>query len=132
LRSYGARSRDRPEIRRACPALPGRAIEEIVSGQVVETAFGAFETERLYESHRGHGSVDISSLIELPETVLEALSEARFRMRIPSSWAFLDTETTGLAGGTGTYAFLIGVAASMRRSMFANFSCGITAKSAPC
>ena len=24
-------------------------------------------------------------------------------------WAFLDTETTGLAGGTGTYAFLIGV-----------------------
>jgi hypothetical protein len=24
-------------------------------------------------------------------------------------WAFLDTETTGLAGGTGTYAFLVGV-----------------------
>ena len=27
----------------------------------------------------------------------------------PFRWAFLDTETTGLAGGTGTYAFLIGV-----------------------
>ena len=27
----------------------------------------------------------------------------------PTRWAFLDTETTGLAGGTGTYAFLIGV-----------------------
>lgn len=26
----------------------------------------------------------------------------------PSQWLFLDTETTGLAGGTGTYAFLIG------------------------
>jgi uncharacterized protein len=25
-------------------------------------------------------------------------------------WLFLDTETTGLAGGTGTYAFLVGVA----------------------
>jgi uncharacterized protein YprB with RNaseH-like and TPR domain len=25
-------------------------------------------------------------------------------------WVFLDTETTGLAGGTGTYAFLVGVA----------------------
>jgi hypothetical protein len=25
-------------------------------------------------------------------------------------WLFLDTETTGLAGGTGTYAFLIGIA----------------------
>lgn len=28
----------------------------------------------------------------------------------PKSWLFLDTETTGLAGGTGTYAFLIGIA----------------------
>ena len=27
----------------------------------------------------------------------------------PSEWAFLDTETTGLAGGTGTCAFLVGV-----------------------
>jgi uncharacterized protein YprB with RNaseH-like and TPR domain len=27
-----------------------------------------------------------------------------------SQWLFLDTETTGLAGGTGTYPFLIGVA----------------------
>ncbi len=27
----------------------------------------------------------------------------------PHRWAFLDTETTGLAGGSGTYAFLIGV-----------------------
>ncbi len=25
-------------------------------------------------------------------------------------WLFLDTETTGLAGGTGTYAFLVGIA----------------------
>jgi uncharacterized protein len=28
----------------------------------------------------------------------------------PTKWLFLDTETTGLAGGTGTYAFLIGLA----------------------
>ena len=28
----------------------------------------------------------------------------------PTKWLFLDTETTGLAGGTGTYPFLIGVA----------------------
>ena len=28
----------------------------------------------------------------------------------PQQWLFLDTETTGLAGGTGTYAFLIGIA----------------------
>ncbi len=28
----------------------------------------------------------------------------------PAKWLFLDTETTGLAGGTGTYAFLVGLA----------------------
>jgi uncharacterized protein len=28
----------------------------------------------------------------------------------PERWLFLDTETTGLAGGTGTYAFLVGLA----------------------
>lgn len=28
----------------------------------------------------------------------------------PEKWLFLDTETTGLAGGTGTYAFLVGLA----------------------
>ena len=28
----------------------------------------------------------------------------------PAKWLFLDTETTGLNGGTGTYAFLIGLA----------------------
>src|SRR5579864_4090507 len=91
---------------RVAPCL----IEEIVSGEVVETSFGAhFETERLYERHRRHGSVGIADLIDLPENLLEALSEGAIAQSHPKRWAFLDTETTGLAGGTGTYAFLIGV-----------------------
>jgi uncharacterized protein YprB with RNaseH-like and TPR domain len=28
----------------------------------------------------------------------------------PTQWLFLDTETTGLAGGTGTYPFMVGIA----------------------
>jgi len=35
---------------------------------------------------------------------------ARERLADPAEWLFLDTETTGLAGGTGTYAFLVGIA----------------------
>jgi uncharacterized protein YprB with RNaseH-like and TPR domain len=35
---------------------------------------------------------------------------SRGALEDPSKWLFLDTETTGLAGGTGTYAFLIGLA----------------------
>jgi uncharacterized protein YprB with RNaseH-like and TPR domain len=85
-------------------------VEEIMTGQVVATAAGEhFETEKVYERHRRHGSVDISSLIELPEDLFESLSGGTIPRSHPKRWAFLDTETTGLAGGAGTYAFLIGV-----------------------
>jgi uncharacterized protein YprB with RNaseH-like and TPR domain len=41
----------------------------------------------------------------------EAISRrTRAALGNPEKWLFLDTETTGLAGGTGTYAFLIGLA----------------------
>src|ERR1700676_929471 len=41
----------------------------------------------------------------------EALSRStRAALANPAKWLFLDTETTGLAGGTGTYAFLVGLA----------------------
>src|SRR3984893_12072712 len=56
---------------------------------------------------------------EISEISLELLSRGRDEdlskrtraaLADPSKWLFLDTETTGLAGGTGTYAFLIGLA----------------------
>jgi uncharacterized protein YprB with RNaseH-like and TPR domain len=85
-------------------------IERWISGQVVETPCGQhFETERLWENHRRHGSMDIGALLELPEDLLGPLSEGEIPDCQPQRWAFLDTETTGLAGGTGTYAFLVGV-----------------------
>src|SRR5258705_9307594 len=81
-----------------------------MSGEVVRRSFGEhFETGRLWERHRRHGSVEISDLWDLPEDLLEALSSGAIARAHPTRWAFLDTETTGLAGGTGTYAFLIGV-----------------------
>jgi hypothetical protein len=48
-------------------------------------------------------------LAHLPEDLLDPLSDGAITDTHPTKWAFLDTETTGLAGGTGTYAFLIGV-----------------------
>lgn len=38
------------------------------------------------------------------------MPEAPEEISDPEQWLFLDTETTGLAGGSGTYAFLVGVA----------------------
>jgi hypothetical protein len=81
-----------------------------MSGEVVETPHGShFETEKLYARHRRHGSMDISNLAELPADLLDSLSEGTVPSSDPARWAFLDTETTGLATGSGTYAFLVGV-----------------------
>jgi uncharacterized protein YprB with RNaseH-like and TPR domain len=40
----------------------------------------------------------------------EMSRRTRAALEQPAKWLFLDTETTGLAGGTGTYPFLVGIA----------------------
>ena len=102
--------RPRPAPPHDATEAPLRYVEEWLTGSEVETAFGRhFETEKLYESHRRHGSADIGALNDLPCDLLASLSSDPMPEAPPSEWAFLDTETTGLAGGTGTCAFLIGV-----------------------
>ncbi len=87
-----------------------RHIEEWSSGRVVANEHGEhFQLEKLFPSHRPHGSADVGALSELPADLLDALGEGEIPASTPENWAFLDTETTGLAGGSGTYAFLIGV-----------------------
>ena len=89
-----------------------QSIEQLVSGEVVRTPLGEhFETEKLWERHRRHGTVGVSDLAELPEDLLGPLSDGAIPPSPPARWAFLDTETTGLVGGTGTCAFLVGVGA---------------------
>lgn len=86
------------------------AVEDWLGGEQIETAFGRhFETEKLYERYRRHGSADIGSLADLPHDLLDAISGGAASVAPPAEWAFLDTETTGLAGGSGTCAFLVGV-----------------------
>ena len=55
-----------------------------------------------------HGRLGLQ--VNAPLDVIAGWSrEDRLRAMSPQAFAFLDTETTGLSGGTGTYAFLIGV-----------------------
>ena len=99
---------DDPEID---PPEPARSrIEEWADGQVVQNEFGEhFQTERLFATHKLHGAADIGGLNELPPDLMDALGAGEVPATTCNRWAFLDTETTGLAGGSGTYAFLIGV-----------------------
>jgi uncharacterized protein YprB with RNaseH-like and TPR domain len=84
--------------------------EEWLGGREVETDHGRhYEVDKLYERHRRHGSIGIADLEDLPLDLLHPISNGRIEGIPPQKWAFLDTETTGLAGGAGTYAFLIGV-----------------------
>ena len=89
---------------------PGAEPPEAWPWEEVENALGRhYETEKLYERHRRHGSIGIADLEGLPQNLLEPISNGEVPSVAPSKWCFLDTETTGLAGGSGTYAFLIGV-----------------------
>ena len=64
-------------------------------------------TESIFRCAAGRASrVDTRRVDALRLLVPEALED----VADPEQWLFLDTETTGLAGGSGTYAFLAGVA----------------------
>ncbi len=94
----------------ARPPVARTFIEELLTGEVVETGLGQhFETEKIWGRHQRHGSFGICDLPDLAPDLLAALSEGAITDSPPEKWAFLDTETTGLAGGSGTYAFLVGV-----------------------
>jgi uncharacterized protein len=106
-------ARKRVEAPQLSPKPRGQArffIEEWAQGQVIENGHGShFQMEKLYPRHRRHGSADVGALAELPNDLLDVLGGGELPVSCPERWAFLDTETTGLAGGSGTYAFLIGV-----------------------
>ncbi|MGC1491540.1 MAG: ribonuclease H-like domain-containing protein, partial [Candidatus Acidiferrum sp.] len=53
-------------------------------------------------------AVTLELLSRARDTALSRCTRAA--IEDPARWLFLDTETTGLAGGTGTYPFLVGIA----------------------
>ncbi|HVN14437.1 MAG TPA: ribonuclease H-like domain-containing protein [Anaerolineales bacterium] len=85
-------------------------IDSIVPGVFRPTRAGeVFVAEQAYPMDYRHGDAPIQ--IESLSPALTAWSaDARMAGMKAESFAFLDTETSGLSGGTGTYAFLVGVA----------------------
>jgi uncharacterized protein len=84
-------------------------IDKVVDGTFRATPAGeTFVTSLTFGGEYRHGHVSIRP--EFPFDSLAAWAgEPRFLELPLESYAFLDTETSGLAGGTGTYAFLVGV-----------------------
>src|SRR2546427_3665000 len=90
------------------PAAP--TAHEVLGGELVETGAGPLlMVRRAYPLTPFHGRQPLASAFAAPLDLLSAVSRAEVPARDPRGLLFLDTETTGLAGGTGTYAFLVGV-----------------------
>ena len=84
-------------------------IEEVVPGIDFETIHGkSFITIREFDANYVHGDHKL-----LVQRSLKLISEWGQTPNVSNlartQIAFLDTETSGLSGGTGTYAFLIGL-----------------------
>jgi uncharacterized protein YprB with RNaseH-like and TPR domain len=86
-------------------------VDRFVPGQRVESESGlTFVAEWTAPSGHCHGDWCVDELGRLPSGSTRALfPESLEGVDSPEQVAFLDTETTGLAGGAGTIPFLVGV-----------------------
>ncbi len=99
-----------PAPQSAGPGSPVSAPNQGIEGTEQVTPLGRFLLqEHLYPNERSHGSVRIGCLQDLPCDAMHDIGGEHMRSTDAKRWVFLDTETTGLAGGTGTCAFLVGI-----------------------
>jgi uncharacterized protein YprB with RNaseH-like and TPR domain len=104
---------------RSVPSRPGPlrapdqedSIARLLGAGVAKNHFGEhlairnwFSTPEFSEP----SAVALELLSRTPDA--EMSRRTRAALEQPAKWLFLDTETTGLAGGTGTYPFLVGIA----------------------
>jgi uncharacterized protein YprB with RNaseH-like and TPR domain len=99
---------------RELATLPARrevAIEDLVPGRFHTTSRGqCFVAEETYPLDHAHGDLLLTAFLDLSPSVVaqvardNALAGVNLRRT-----CFLDTETTGLSGGAGTMAFIVGL-----------------------
>jgi uncharacterized protein YprB with RNaseH-like and TPR domain len=101
-------------IRRLEGARPRRPapepVESIAGGEVFETPDGALvRVRRTFPWSHRHGRYALVDGCDVTASLLALLARSEEHLLADRRLLFLDIETTGLAGGTGTYAFLVGV-----------------------
>ena len=107
LKSLGVKQ-GTADLPKSGPVSP-HEIDKVVTGTYRPGLAGeTFVAQTTFGMEYRHGQAAI-----LPQASFDVLAawarEPRFLELPLESYAFLDTETSGLAGGTGTYAFLVGV-----------------------
>jgi len=115
----------RMNLRRDAPTTPSERsprpvqppLESLVEGQWVQSSGSrCFVAERLYPLEYIHGGLRLLDLLTLPSQEWMPLGMGADSPSFdPGHAAFIDIETTGLARGAGTYAFLIGLGFFVRQ-----------------
>lgn len=110
-----AAAASRPRSRAARPeTAPERrvlALDEALDGREENNdAGGFFVVDRFFPLEHRHGRMELGRLRDVPPQAFSVLARGIEEGAVDLERAlFVDTETTGLAGGSGTYAFLIGL-----------------------
>lgn len=105
------------ELRRRLEELQQRRaageyeIDRVVPGEVIHGKDSAFYLVRTQiPMDTPHGAVPLNTIHQvIPEHIALAACDTELEDFDPTKTLFLDVETTGLAGGTGTVAFLVGL-----------------------
>ena len=92
------------------PKIDSHSIDSVVVGNFIPTPLGdVFVAEQTYPSDYIYGASPLLSSFPL-SFISQWANDPAIENFPLSKFAFLDTETSGLSGGTGTYAFLVGAA----------------------
>jgi uncharacterized protein YprB with RNaseH-like and TPR domain len=99
---------EKPASKRCEGSIP---LHDVIKGEEVVSAFGKFFiTHGHHKASSKHGNRRIGEIAALDMKAAAILANhADISSFGYKDALFLDTETTGLAGGTGTFAFLIGI-----------------------
>lgn len=94
---------------RASPRHLG--IEELTPGRFHETPHGrCFVGESSFPPDHLHGTLPLAALLAQSPAVMACIAcQPALAGAEPRRAVFLDLETTGLSGGTGTFAFIVGL-----------------------
>jgi hypothetical protein len=97
-----------PDVGRYEATLDLDRVCQSLGGSTVSTKFGdCLVIDRRYESDRRHGSMPIADC-ELARCDALRLLDPSLSAAAARRTVFIDLETTGLSGGAGTVAFLVG------------------------
>jgi len=95
-----------PPVKRGT-SLP---IDHVMDGRELTTQYGSiFISEQLYPINHQHGNTSLSNNSLNFTTFFEWAGNSGLSQTSLENILFLDTETSGLSGGTGTFAFMVGL-----------------------